>query len=242
MTTRDRVIATVADALELQPGDIAPESRFLDDLGATSLDIVNLIWRIEEVFALGETPESVLESIMTVGDLINVVDGMRTFDEPSEVVDGADVLIASDHAGVPLKADLLAAMRDRGVATIDLGPPEATPVDYPNFAEVLAHRIAANGGLGILICGTGIGMSIAANKVAGIRAALANDPVSAAATRRHNDANVLCLGARIIGRDTAVACMDAFLQTAFEPGDDGRHQRRVTMIADMEKAAASPSD
>ena len=79
-----------------------------------------------------------------------------------------------------------------------------------------------------------IGMSIAANKVNGIRAALANDPVSAAATRRHNDANVLCLGARIIGADTALACVDAFLDTEFEPGDDGRHKRRVAMIADLE--------
>lgn len=233
MSTRDRVIATIADTLEMPAGEIRPESRFMDDLGATSLDIVNLIWRIEEVFALGETPESALEGIETVQDIITLVDGLRT-DEPSEVVDAADVLIASDHAGVELKAQLLDALRARGVAIVDLGPTEATSVDYPSFANVLAHRIAARGGLGILICGTGIGMSIAANKVRGVRAALANDPVSATATRRHNDANVLCLGARIIGRDMALACVNAFLDTDFDPGDDGRHLRRVAMIGDLE--------
>lgn len=233
MSTRERVIATIADTFELPAGEIRPESRFIDDLGATSLDIVNLIWRIEEVFSLGETPESVLESIETVAHLIELVDGMRS-DEPSEVVDTADVLIASDHAGVGLKAELVARLRARGKTVVDLGPTETTAVDYPSFASVLAHRIAGHGGLGILICGTGIGMSIAANKVAGVRAALANDPVSAAATRLHNDANVLCLGARIIGPDMAVACVDAFLQTRFDPGDDGRHQRRVAMIADLE--------
>lgn len=236
MTTRDRVIATIADAFEASAGEIRPESHFIDDLGATSLDIVNLIWRVEEVFALGETPESALEGIETVQDLITLVDGMRT-DEPSEAVDSADVLIASDHAGVELKAQLFDTLRKREFAVVDLGPTESTSVDYPSFAGVLAHRIAAHGGLGILICGTGIGMSIAANKVRGIRAALANDPVSAAATRRHNDANVLCLGARIIGRDMAVACVEAFLGTEFEPGDDGRHRRRVAMIADMEPSA-----
>lgn len=240
MSTRERVIATIADTFEVPAGEIRPESRFIDDLGATSLDIVNLIWRIEEVFALGETPESVLESIETVAHLIELVDGMRS-DEPSEVVDTADVLIAADHAGVSLKADLVARMRTRGVAVVDLGPTETSPVDYPSFAAVLANRVAAHGGLGILICGTGIGMSIAANKIPGIRAALANDPVSAAATRLHNDANILCLGARIIGPDMAAACVDAFLQTQFDPGDDGRHRRRVTMIGDLE-SRPTPGD
>lgn len=233
MSTRDRVIATIADTLEMPAGEIRPESRFMDDLGATSLDIVNLIWRIEEVFALAETPESALEGIETVQDIITLVDGLRT-DEPSEAVDAADVLIASDHAGVELKAQIVEALRKRAISIVDLGPTETASVDYPSFAKVLADRIAAHGGHGILICGTGIGMSIAANKVHGVRAALANDPVSAGATRRHNDANVLCLGARIIGRDMALACIDAFLGTEFDPGDDGRHRRRVTMIADLE--------
>lgn len=237
MTTRDRVIATIADALEVPAGEIRPESRFIDDLGATSLDIVNLIWRVEEVFELGETPESVLEGIETVGDLVDLVDGMRS-DEPSEVVDTADVLIASDHAGVELKAALIEAMRAKRIACVDLGPNDTGAVDYPSFASVLANRIASHGGLGVLICGTGIGMSIAANKVHGVRAALANDPVSAAATRKHNAANVLCLGARIIGKDMAIACLQAFLDTEFDPGDDGRHLRRVTMISELESAAS----
>ncbi len=240
MTTRTRVIAAIAEALEVPAGEVRPESRFIDDLGATSLDIVNLIWRIEELFGLGETPEAVLEGIESVSDLIAMVDGLRT-DEPSEAVDTANILIAADHAGVELKAVLVARMRSLGMSVVDLGPHDETAVDYPSFASVLATRIAAHGGLGILICGTGIGMSIAANKVPGIRAALANDPVSAAATRRHNNANVLCLGSRIIGPDVASACVDVFLAQTFDPGDDGRHLRRVTMISDLESAVLPDS-
>lgn len=235
MTTRDRVIATIAEVFEIPAGEIRPESRFVDDLGATSLDIVNLIWRVEEVFSLGETPESVLEGIETVSNLIELVDAMRS-DEPSEVVDTVDVLIAGDHAGVKLKADLTDWLRERGVTFRDLGPSEQSPVDYPSFAELLGTRVARHEArFGVLICGSGIGMSIAANKVAGVRAAMVSEPVSAGLSRRHNDANVLCLGSRMIGRDMATACLEAFLDTPFDPGSDGRHRRRVKMISELER-------
>jgi ribose 5-phosphate isomerase B len=243
MTTRNRVIATIAEVLEIPESEIGPESRFIDDLGATSLDIVNLIWRVEEVFSLGETPESVLEGIEAVSDLIDLVDAMRS-DEPSEAVDVVDVMIAADHAGVALKADLVEWLREHGWSFVDLGPSDTNSVDYPSFAGLLARRVAREDArFGVLICGTGIGMSIAANKVPGIRAAMVSEPVSAEATRRHNNANVLCLGARVIGRDLAIACLETFLETDFDPGSDNRHRRRVAMITDLESEfAESASD
>ncbi len=235
MATRESVISTVAEVLETSRDEIRPESRFVEDLGATSLDIVNLIWRIEEVFSLGETPESVLEAIETVQHLIELVEAMRS-DEPSEVFDSVDVLIASDHAGVTMKAELVDWLRERGDSFVDLGPADADSVDYPSFAGVLGSRIAREEGqFGILICGSGIGMSIAANKIGGVRAAMVSEPVSARLSRKHNNANVLCLGARLIGIDMAKQCVETFLSTSFEPGDDGRHQRRVQMIHDLER-------
>ena len=237
MSTKEQVIEIVAEAMELPTGEVRPTSRFADDLGANSLDIVNLIWRIEEVFNLAETPESVLEQIRTVGDVVDMVRGLRG-EEPSEAFEVVDLLVASDHAGVAMKSEVVATLRQRGISCVDLGPADTRSVDYPSYAELLTGKLLrGEGRLGVLICGTGIGMSIAANKVDGVRAALVENPVSAALTRKHNDANVLCLGARIIGPEIALACIDAFLGTPFEPGDDGRHRRRVKMIADLEHGA-----
>lgn len=235
METRDKVIATIAEVLELPVEDVHPESRFVTDLGANSLDIVNLIWRIEEVFSLPETPESVLEKIETVQHLIEVVSGVRS-EESSEVLAGFDVVIASDHAGVELKTQIIQFLGSKKLATLDLGPQTTDSVDYPEFASRVAKRVASEEArFGVLICGTGIGMSIAANKVDGVRAALIHDPVSAKLTRKHNNANVLCLGARITGSELALGCVEAFFSTEFDPGDDGRHQRRVSLISDLEK-------
>src|SRR5690554_414925 len=142
------------------------------------------------------------------------------------------VAIASDHAGVELKSALVDWLGARGVSLRDLGPYDAQSVDYPDFARILGEEVArGDAQKGVLICGSGVGVSIAVNKVAGIRAALVTEPLTAGLARRHNDANVLCLGARIIGEEMARACVQAFLDEAFEPGDDGRHQRRVDKIA-----------
>ena len=235
METRDKVIKTVAEVLEFPEQDVRPDSRFVSDLGANSLDIVNLIWRVEEVFSLPETPESILERIETVGHLIDLVDGIRA-EEPSEILETFDVAIASDHAGVDLKAELIEWFRTRQLKAHDLGPTGRDSVDYPEFAGRVARHVAkGEAKFGVLICGTGIGMSIAANKVDGVRAALVGDPVSARLTRRHNNANVLCLGARIIGTELAIGCAEAFFDSEFDPGDDGRHQRRIQLITDIEK-------
>jgi ribose 5-phosphate isomerase B len=232
MTTRDQVIAIISEVLEVPRDEIRPETDFVADLGTTSLDIVNLIWRVEDEFGLGETPESAMESLRTVSELIDLVEGLR---EPSEVYEGGDVAIASDHAGVDLKAFLGTWLRGTDRAVMDLGPPDTRAVDYPSFAQRLCERVVRGDvPYGILICGSGIGMSIAANKVPGIRAALVNEPVSAVMSRKHNNANVLCLGARMTGPDLAAECVKAFLSTSFDPGDDGRHRRRVQMLSELE--------
>lgn len=139
------------------------------------------------------------------------------------------VVIAADHAGYDLKCMLAERLAEKGFDVLDLGTHGHDSVDYPDFAAKLANAVAdGRASRGVLLCGSGIGMSIAANRHAGIRAALVHDVETASLARRHNDANVLVMGARLIEGDTAVACLDAFLSTAFE---GGRHGRRVSKIA-----------
>lgn len=137
-------------------------------------------------------------------------------------------VIANDHAGLPLKSAALDAIRALGHEVIDLGTNSADSVDYPDFAHALAGKIAnGEASMGVLICGSGIGVSIAANRHKGVRAALCSEPLSAALSRQHNDANVLCMGARLIGPAVAEAMIKAFDATAYE---GGRHQRRVDKL------------
>lgn len=139
------------------------------------------------------------------------------------------IAIASDHAGLPLKSELVHELGRRGYRVIDLGTDRETSVDYPDYAEALAGRIEAGEvGRGVLICGSGIGMSIAANRHRAVRAALCRDVESARLARQHNDANVLVLAGRVTPLDEAKACLDAFLETPFE---GGRHARRVAKLA-----------
>jgi ribose 5-phosphate isomerase B len=138
------------------------------------------------------------------------------------------ILLASDHAGFPLKQHLLAHLREGGHTVLDLGVTDSASVDYPDLAHVLATRIRDDDAdIGILVCGTGIGMSMAANRHPGIRAALCHDAYTAAMARRHNDANVLCIGARVLGSGVVEHIVGVFLTTPFE---GGRHQRRVDKI------------
>ncbi len=138
------------------------------------------------------------------------------------------ILIASDHAGFDYKEMLGERARDTGHDVLDLGPVNRNAVDYPDFAHDLARAlIAGKGDLGVLICGTGIGMSMAANRHRGVRAALCHDAFTAEYARRHNNANVLCIGGRTTGPGVAVQILDIFLATPFE---GGRHERRVEKI------------
>ena len=142
------------------------------------------------------------------------------------------IVIASDHAGYPLKEEIKAYLDEKGVEYIDCGTDSTASVDYAAFAQKACLKVAAGEAeKGILCCGTGIGISMAANKVKGIRAACCSDYFSAKFTRLHNDANVLCMGARVIGAGAACELVDVFLNTEFE---GGRHQRRVDQIHAIE--------
>jgi len=138
------------------------------------------------------------------------------------------LLLASDHAGFALKQTLAAHLQARGVAFEDLGTFSPEAVDYPDFAHALARRVQREPEtLGVLICATGIGMSIAANRHRGVRAALCHDAYTAEMARRHNNANVLCLGGKVLGEAVAKQILEVFLGTPF---DGGRHARRVAKL------------
>jgi ribose 5-phosphate isomerase B len=144
--------------------------------------------------------------------------------------------IGSDHAGYRLKETITSSLLDAGHAIDDEGTGNEAAVDYPDFAADVARRVVSGAcDRGILVCGTGVGMAMAANKVDGVRAAAAGDLESARLARAHNDANILTLGARITGPDLALAIVRVFLETPFE---GGRHQRRVDKIMALEGSHA----
>jgi ribose 5-phosphate isomerase B len=141
--------------------------------------------------------------------------------------------IASDHAAIEMKKFVVDYLHHKGYKVIDLGPNTPDRVDYPDYAKKLADSMSLDSGsLGVLICGSGIGMSIAANKCKGIRASLARDAYDAKMGREHNDANVICLGARTTGLGTAESILDAWCAGEFE---GGRHADRVEKISKLEE-------
>jgi ribose 5-phosphate isomerase B len=143
------------------------------------------------------------------------------------------IALAADHVGFALKEKIRAYLEGKGLEVEDFGPLEAERVDYPDFAEKVAAQVAAKrADYGVLVCGTGIGMVIAANKVPGIRAAAANDTISARMAREHNDANILTLGGRMIDEAAMHRIVDTWLSTPFA---GGRHARRVEKIEALEQ-------
>jgi ribose 5-phosphate isomerase B len=142
------------------------------------------------------------------------------------------IAIGCDHGGYKLKEAVKSHVADLGHQIEDFGCFDENSVDYPPIAAKAAHSVAdGNNDYGILICSTGIGISICANKVDGIRAALCTDRHCAEMTRRHNNANILCLGGHVVTTETAIRIVDVFLSTDFE---GGRHQRRIDLITDIE--------
>lgn len=141
-------------------------------------------------------------------------------------------IVGGDHAGLPLKRHLVEVLAGLGDEVVDLGTDSAASVDYPDFAAQVAERVARGEGRGLLVCGTGIGMAMAANKVAGVRAAVVTDAFTARATRAHNDANVMAIGARVVGAGVAEEALRAFRDTAFE---GGRHDARVAKLAELDR-------
>ena len=147
------------------------------------------------------------------------------------------IVVGADHAGYSLKQLLAGQLRELGHDVTDLGTDSEEPVDYPEFGAAVGRAVAAGlAELGVCVCGTGIGIGIAANKVPGVRAAVVHDVTTARLARTHNHANVLCLGARIVGEQVAKDALDAFLEA--EPLG-GRHDRRVAELAGLEQAAAT---
>lgn len=141
------------------------------------------------------------------------------------------IAIGSDHGGFELKKKLMEHLSERGLEYKDFGTYSSASCDYPVYAKAVARAVASGEcDRGILICGTGIGVSMTANKVHGIRAALCGDCFSAEATRQHNNANILCMGARVVGEGLALKIADTFLDTPFS--NDERHIRRISMIED----------
>ena len=144
------------------------------------------------------------------------------------------IAMGADHGGFSLKETITQHLEEQGHEILDLGTYDTASCHYPVYAEKVARAVAAGQAeRGILVCGTGIGMSIAANKIPGIRAAAVSDCFTAQATREHNDANILCLGERTVGPGLAMRIVDTYLAAQFQ---GGRHQTRLDMIAALEKA------
>jgi ribose 5-phosphate isomerase B len=140
-------------------------------------------------------------------------------------------IVGADHAGLPLKLHLVGVLRGLGDEVDDLGTFDGQSVDYPDYAVAVATKVAAGGGLGLLVCGTGIGMANAANKVPGVRAAVVTDAVPARASRAHNDANLMAIGARVTGPGVAGDALKIFRDTPFE---GGRHAGRVQKMSELD--------
>lgn len=142
------------------------------------------------------------------------------------------IAISSDHGGNQLRQEICQLLTERGIEFEDFGPTTSESVDYPDYATIVCEGVTSGRfDRGILICGTGIGMSIAANKVKGIRCALVHDVFSAKATRQHNNTNVLAMGERVIGPGHALEVVSTWLDTSFE---GGRHERRVNKLMELE--------
>ena len=149
------------------------------------------------------------------------------------------IAIGSDHAGYHLKEELADHLREAGHDVEDLGTHSEESVDYPDFGALVARTVVAGkADYGVCVCGTGIGIGIAANKVPGVRAATVHDVTSARLSREHNDANVVCVGARLTGPQAAADAIDAFLGAEFE---GGRHQRRIDRISSIEAEEGTDS-
>jgi ribose 5-phosphate isomerase B len=254
-----QVRAIVAKILEIDVEQVQLDRHFINDLGANSLDIVELMMALEERFGV-EVPDHMADEVRTVGDVVAFIRRLSgaTADapphadpsapapvpaadlgsEPPSAFDALDVVaIGSDHAGFTLKEALKGALHDLGFAVRDLGPSDPAPVDYPDFAAKVARSVASGDSRwGVLVCGTGIGMAIAANKVAGVRATILHTELEARLARQHNDVNVVCFGGRVVGSEQALSALKAFAAATFDEGDDGRHARRLDQIRSLERA------
>jgi ribose 5-phosphate isomerase B len=146
------------------------------------------------------------------------------------------IAVGSDHAGFRLKERVAEHLKSRGHDVVDVGTHDEDRCDYPDFGAAVARAVCVDDGadLGVCVCGTGIGIAMAANKVRGARAAVIHDATTGRLTRRHNDANIVCVGSRTTGEETALDAIDAWLDASFE---GGRHAGRVTKLAELDAQA-----
>lgn len=143
------------------------------------------------------------------------------------------IVIGNDHAAVALKQEVAAYLTELGHEVINIGTDTSDSCNYPEYGEKAGRMVAAGeADCGVLICGTGVGISVAANKVKGVRAAVCSEPVTARLVKEHNNANIIAFGARIVGSETAKAILDAYLNAEFQ---GGRHQKRIDMIHAIEE-------
>lgn len=234
--TEDRIRARVREVVYRTLGRPAPSSAPRRGL-LTEADVMGLPFRSELVLPPGAmvTPlarQAILERQIR---LRAEAPGHERAPAPSSAPGGgrATVAVGSDHGGFAMKEDLRQFLTERGQAVIDCGAPSDAPVDYPDYALAVAELVASGRAeKGILIDGAGIGSSMAANKVPGVRAALCYDLATAVNSREHNDANVLTLGAGLIGASLARQIVGVWLETRFA---GGRHARRVDKIKDIER-------
>ena len=142
--------------------------------------------------------------------------------------------IGNDHSAMELKKEIIQLLRDKGIEVVDYGAHSSESVDYPLYAEVVAKAVVSGEiDYGILICGTGLGMALVANKIKGVRAAVCSEPFTAKMSKEHNNCNILAFGSRVVGAELAKMIVETWLDTDFEVG--GRHQRRVDMLMEIEK-------
>lgn len=142
------------------------------------------------------------------------------------------IAIGNDHAAVGMKWEIIKYLESKGHEMVNFGTDTLESCDYPVYGKAVGEAVASGeADCGILICGTGVGISLAANKVKGVRAAVCSEPVTARLTKLHNNSNIICFGERIVGKEMAKAIVDAYLDTEFE---GGRHQRRIDMIMAIE--------
>jgi len=252
---------------QIVTAELVKEANIIIGMTQGHVDMVNLMFpeATEKTFILGEFDQSIPLHEREIADPIGgsyevyslcrdqikegIVSLLNSINQNNSMASGqsnqatVEIVFGSDHGGYELKEILLGYLADKGINCSDFGCNSDDRTDYPDFAQRVAETITEKEGkLGILICTTGIGMSIAANKVSGVRAALVTDEATAISARQHNNANIICLGSNSTDEDTAKLIVDQFIQTQFENG--GRHEKRVNKIepSDTDKLKLSKVD
>ncbi len=230
-----RLLELIADVLEVDAKEVRPESHFFNDLGASSLDIAEMVWRIEDEahFGVSEIPDEVLENVRCVADVIDFIEGQHHAPPAASVT--VDVALGSDGASEVFKDLVAAHLKASGLNVKDLGPKGGHNAAGATVEAVAGMVASGEARFGVLIDGAGVGACIAANKVVGVRAASVADFTTARLARQLHDANVICLGARLLGPDVAKSCLDTFLAASFTPGDTGENKIWMHQLKDLER-------